>query len=504
MASDYTRDMYRQMEELFAKVASLTAQVDSLTAEVKTLRAENARLKKELVKAHEELAAEKVKNAVLTAKVEMLEKENALLKEEITRLKSNSNNDSSNSSNPPSSDQKGVKKANEYNSRKKTDRKQGGQQGHKGKTLTKADVEELIASGKCQHTICDHGDKRTGRYAVKYEMDIDFTVTVIEHRIYGGFGVPEMPDSEVFYGNKIKSFAVMLYTIGAVSVKRIKELIGEITAGILNTSAGAIYGFCRKLSQRAKPMLDKIEEHILNQNTVYTDATHVTVDGKQAYVRNMSCSDAVRYFGMPKKNLDELKNINILMRFAGILVHDHETTLYHFGTGHGECNVHLIRYLLKNSEDCSTKWSGELTELLYRMKHRREELSTECGKTELPEDELRKFYEEYDEIIARGRKENENTRPKWAKKEENALLNRLEKYKENHLLFLNNFDVAFSNNMSERDLRKCKNRQKLNGGFRTNDGLAMFADLLSVVETAKRQGVSVFETLIAVADTAVI
>ena len=70
-------------------------------------------------------------------------------------------------------------------------------------------------------------------------------------------------------------------------------------------------------------------------------------------------------------------------------------------------------------------------------------------------------------------------------------------------MFLKNFDAAFSNNMSERDLRKCKNRQKMIGGFRTNDGLTMFADLPSVVETARRQGVSEFETLIAVAETAV-
>jgi hypothetical protein len=173
--------------------------------------------------------------------------------------------------------------------------------------------------------------------------------------------------------------------------KELAKAHEELAAEKVKNAVLTAYGFCRKLSQQAKPMLDKIEEHILNQNTVYTDATHVTVDGKQAYVRNMSCSDAVRYFGMPKKNLDELKNINILMRFAGILVHDHETTLYHFGTGHGECNVHLIRYLLKNSEDCSTKWSGELTELLYRMKRRCEELSTGCGKTELPEDEFGSF-----------------------------------------------------------------------------------------------------------------
>ena len=81
--------------------------------------------------------------------------------------------------------------------------------------------------------------------------------------------------------------------------------------------------------------------------------------------------------------------------------------------------------------------------------------------------------------------------------------NRLEKYKENHLLFLKNFDAAFSNNMSERDLRKCKNRQKMIGGFRTNDGLTMFADLPSVVETARRHGKLALETLIAIAESAV-
>jgi len=54
---------------------------------------------------------------------------------------------------------------------------------------------------------------------------------------------------------------------------------------------------------------------------------------------------------------------------------------------------------------------------------------------------------------------------KYAKQEEKALLNRLEKYKENHLLFLQNFKVGFDNNICERDLRKCKNRQKIAGGF---------------------------------------
>ena len=75
------------------------------------------------------------------------------------------------------------------------------------------------------------------------------------------------------------------------------------------------------------------------------------------------------------------------------------------------------------------------------------------------------------------------------------LLNRLEKYKANHLLFLHNFAVSFDNNMSERDLRKCKSRQKMSGGFRTQEGCSMYCDILSVIETAKRCHINPFDVI---------
>ena len=199
---------------------------------------------------------------------------------------------------------------------------------------------------------------------------------------------------------------------------------------------------------------------------------------------------------MEKKSLEAMEKLYLLSKFAGVFVHDHETTLYHFGTGHGECNVHLLRYLLKNTEDCSTEWSRRMSELLYEMKKRRDELSERSGLKQFPEAELDAFFNKYDAILEQGYKENLSTAPKWAKQDELALLNRLKKYKENHLLFLTNFDVAFSNNLSERDLRKCKNRQKIAGGFRNQDGAAMFADILSVVETAKRLNLNIFQSFL--------
>ena len=78
-------------------------------------------------------------------------------------------------------------------------------------------------------------------------------------------------------------------------------------------------------------------------------------------------------------------------------------------------------------------------------------------------EEIKTYEERYQELIQKGREENKDTKGRIAKEEETKLLNRLEKYQENHLLFLRDFSVPFENNLSERDLRKCKNRQKMSG-----------------------------------------
>ncbi len=81
------------------------------------------------------------------------------------------------------------------------------------------------------------------------------------------------------------------------------------------------------------------------------------------------------------------------------------------------------------------------------------------------------------------------------KREEKTLLNRLEKYGENHLLFLHDFQVHYSNNMSEKDLRICKNRQKMAGGFRTAEGRGMYCRIMSVIGTVKRRGLNIFQSI---------
>ena len=141
--SDYSNGMYQQLMEIMGRLDTVEKEsnkkIDALNAKIDTLEKENTALKKE----------------------------NQLLKEDNARLKSIINNDSSNTSLPPSSDQKGGKPANTYNNRTKTERKVGGQKGHKGTTLTKADVEEKIRTGKCKHEIKTIGAPTTDKYVTQ-------------------------------------------------------------------------------------------------------------------------------------------------------------------------------------------------------------------------------------------------------------------------------------------------------------------------------------------------
>lgn len=197
---------------------------------------------------------------------------------------------------------------------------------------------------------------------------------------------------------------------------------------------------------------------------------------------------------MNSKSIEALKGLNFLGQYAGILVHDHETALYHFGTDHAECNVHIIRYLRKNTQETGHTWSDEMISLLSKMNKTRKALIND-GIKNFQAETISGYEKSYQKLLEQGRRENKETQHKYAKEDERTLINRMEKYRHNHLLFLYNFEVPFENNMSERDLRKVKNRQKMAGGFRKDSGHEMYCAILTIVETLKRRKMAIFENI---------
>lgn len=477
MGGNYEKSIYNQLMEV----------MDRLESVEKKLKNEKKEHKNDVTELNEKIS--KLENII-----DEKDRQIKILLDDNERLKRIINN-STNSSMPPSTDQK-CKSANQYSSRKKSIKKPGGQKGHRGTTLTKKDIEEKLATGKYSHKITTIG-KGYGKYVVKYMIDFEVVPVINEIRIYedvdGKFDIPEEYRSDVTYGSFLKSVAADLYAEGVMSNERICQFINTLTGNTLEVSSGSIYSFCKSFSKKTEEYLKEIENELLNEETICTDATVVTVNGKQAYIRNFSSNEAVLYTAMEKKSINALDEIPFLEFYAGTLEHDHETALYHYGTGHGECNVHLLRYLKKNTEEMGTEWASEMSTFLCGINDERKKHISDG--TFFTEEEMSRYEKRYDEILAKGREENKTTKGKIAKQEEKALLGRLEKYKDNHLLFMHDFSVPFENNMSERDLRKCKNHQKISGGFRKYSGNEMYCKIMSVVETYKRKGMKVMENI---------
>ena len=496
MGGNYQKDLYRQLMEVMARVDSLESEQKQDKKEIKSLTSEVTSLRKENTALREEVSSLKQKNAVLTEKCVELEKENALLRTDNERMKQILNNDSSNSSIPPSKAEN-TKPANTYNGRKPTARKPGAQKGHRGSGLSKADVEEKIQSGVYEHRVEEIGTP--GRpYVTRYRLDLDVKTVATEIRIYaddaGKYQVPAGLKGDVTYGRGIKSLAAFLYSEGVVANDRICTFLNSLSGDSLDISEGSIYHFCKEFSSRCKEACSTIENALLNSSEICTDATTVSTNGKQTYIRNFSTEKCVLYCSSEKKDLETLGNFFILGRYTGILTHDHETALYHFGTGHGECNVHVGRCLCKNTEETSNRWSHDMEMFLKGLNHARNGLKSR-GIPSFSTEQLERFSLRYDELVAQGYEANRNTRGRLAKKEEKTLLNRLVKYKENHLLFLRDFRVHYSNNMSEKDLRICKNRDKMAGGFRNASGREMYCRIMSFIETIKRQGLNIYHSI---------
>lgn len=437
----------------------------------------------------------------LNNRIHDLEKENAKLKKENTKLRNENerlrralNNNSSNSSLPPSSDQKPSKAPNEYNSRIKSTKKAGGQKGHVGTTITPKEVEEKIRQGIFKREIhvseqLNLLDRIKKHYVKRYVIDLKVIPIVHEYHLTYSEASSMAP---VSYGASIKAFAIDLVAEHAVSIDRTAQFISSLAGNQINLSHGTIDRFLNECSTQAKASINTISEQLLNSAVVYTDATNVTLSGVQSYIRNQSTNLNVLYSSQDKKNIETLNHTGILPDFAGLLVTDHETALYNFGTEHAECNAHLSRYLTKTYEEAKNEWAKDMTAFLTNINRYRSE-KKQNHIAHFTEAELERYSKRYDEIIAKGHEENKTTKRRFAKREEKALLARLEKYKSSYLCFVYNFDVEFTNNMSERDLRKCKNKQKISGGFRSKTGKERYCNILSIIETCKRRNINTLD-----------
>jgi transposase len=111
----------------------------------------------------------------------------------------------------------------------------------------------------------------------------------------------------------------------------------------------------------------------------------------------------------------------------------------------------------------------------------------------------------YDGIVRRGLIYHEALLPMGAKnrgkqkrRPGHNLLIRLKNFKADVLRFRSDEEIPFTNNLAERDVRMMKVKQKISGGFRTEDEAIVFCRIRGFISTVRKQGRNILDSIDAV------
>jgi hypothetical protein len=197
--------------------------------------------------------------------------------------------------------------------------------------------------------------------------------------------------------------------------------------------------------------------------------------------------------------IETLKEDGILKLLPSdtVVMHDHNKINYNkeYSFSNIEYNVHLLRDLHKTTDNLQHEWSAKLKSLLEKTNIERND-AIERGEETFEDDYVKAFYREFDLIMLNAMEENKADYNKYYAKDERTLILRILDYKDNYLSWVVNFELPFSNNLSERALRGVKSKMKISGQFQTEESAKHYAAIKSYIETCYRNGINETEALI--------
>ena len=416
---------------------------------------------------------------------------------------------SSNSGKPPSSD--GLKKSLRVSSlREPSGKKPGGQKDHPGATLRRVEKPDATIDHYPEAcTACGApltAAMATGHVARQvFDLPEPKPLIVTEHRAHGCRCVacgtqtratfPEGVTAPVQYGTRISAFVLYLLHYQLLPEKRLAALMADLFGVKLVTAT--IARFSQDCAQRFQGFADAVRDHVAAAPVKHMDETGFRIRGKTQWLHIASTVWLTFYRVSAKRG-------SLLAKVTGIVVHDHWKPYYTMtGVRHALCNAHHLRELKALVEIEKEEWARKMQRLLRRTCHATN-LAREQG-VPLKPGLIALFDRCYDTVLAEGLVFHEaqpaltkaRRRGRPPRRVGHNLLLRLSTRKQDVLRFLTDPSVPFTNNLAEQDGRMMKLRQKISGGFRSEDGAKDFAVIRSLLSTARKQGWNMLQTLTA-------
>jgi transposase len=283
------------------------------------------------------------------------------------------------------------------------------------------------------------------------------------------------------FGTTVASLVTYLRYSHAISYQRLSQLMRELYG--LSLSQGAIANLLQRVQVQLEMPVTKIVERLRSARLVGSDETGARVNGKTqwewVFQNDQVCLHVIR----PTRGKAVIDSV-----MAGHQPQVWVSDLFSAQAAHPAqdwqvCLAHQLRdcqYAIDAGDELFAPRMKRLFLKAIALQRRRQTLAPST-------------IEQYCARFRGALREILNLQPQAI--EGQRLLKRYQKIRAHLLLFLTDEAIPPTNNASEQALRWSVVFRKVTNGFRSDWGAELFAQVRSLVNTAKRQGISAFDAI---------
>lgn len=402
------------------------------------------------------------------------------------------------------------------NSRRGEGLAKGGQPGHRKHSLNVQDgvgEAEIIEHRPDEEGFCCPGCGSeactlTDRHETKYEYDVQIKVVRRKHVFYyykcNDCGtefrsvIPPNLKEEAQYGSGLQALALSLTNTVNAAMNKASMFLAGISGGTLKPCEGYIAKLQVRAAKGLRQFRLELRALLVTLRLIYWDDTVIFINMARACFRFYGDESIAYYTAHLHKDMASIDDDNILAALTPETraMHDHNTLNYNekFSFDNIECNQHLQRDCQKNTDDTGHAWSTDLKKLIgTTIKDRNDAIKT--GEAAFEASYVAGFHRKLDTCLADGWMQTEKGEDKYGASFEHALLRRIQKYRRNYFLWVEDFSLPTTNNLSERGLRGIKSHMKISGQFESEEAADNHALIRTYIETCRRNGINEYSAL---------
>ncbi len=426
------------------------------------------------------------------------------LMQAVNRLQVSLHQDSQTSSKPPSTDL--LKKPEKHKTSQPPEtakeeplRKPGGQPGHEGKTrkgFKRIDRYQILRPQECP--ACGGHEFVTEPVRVQVQQVaqlVEHPIEVVEYQQHscecvhcGEIHTASWPETIVpgqDLGVSLQALMVWLGNYGHLSYEKQQELLCEL--GNINIGVGTLQATNARMAASVEGSVEALREWVKQQPQVHVDESPWPVLGLKEWMWVSAGQEFCLFHAGDTRSRAELVE-QLGEEFDGVLCSDDFSVYNGYAvTAQQKCLAHLRRHFKKvvslghgNNPVLGQAFLDLIDEAFVQHRRWRETQDAITLSTWASEFKIR-ITQAVEQWIGQ------------AGYDALMLLRSLRDKAEQWWYFLDHPEVPPDNNLAERSLRLAVTKRKVSGGSRSMDRFAQTADLLSVVQTCRRQGRSAMQ-----------